>query len=147
MKTEEFVYQSKKFKDRDIEIVVLDVESHRNGVSGEGFFAVTFTDSKIENKRFIGIVFHNVLKQNKDGYYTGGLVYKSIFEKGWKNPQVAVLEIGLLNEGNIGSANKWRGDYYLPVLVNAIVDYEKQNKKHDDKMYKKDAEARGEYNA
>lgn len=144
MKVEEFVYQSNKFTIRNIEIVVSNVESHRNGISGEGFFVVTFTDDEVEGGRFVGIVFHNLLKQNKNGYVTG-LTHESFIDKGWTNPQVAVLEIGMLNEGNIGRDNMWRGDHYLPVLAKAIVDYEKQRKKYNDRMYKKDAEDRGGY--
>lgn len=140
---DEFVYKSKNFKDRDIEIFVDKIESHRNGVSGEGFFVITFTDTEMKDKRFVGIVFHNLLKQDKDGYYSGGLLAKGFADEGWVNPQVAVLEIGMLNEGNIGRANKWRGDYYLHILVSAIVDHEKQMKKHDNNIYKREAEARG----
>lgn len=140
---QEFVYKSKTFKDRDIEISISGIESHRNGVSGEPFFVVTFSDNQLPEQKFVGIVFHNLLKQDKDGYYTGGLVAQNFSDKDWINPQVAVLELGMLNDGIIGRPNMWRGDYYLHILADAIVDREKQMKKHDNKMYRAEAKEIG----
>lgn len=139
---EPFVYEPSKFKDGHIEIEVSNIERHRNGVTGQDFFVVAFTDTDAQliGHRFVGIVFCNLLKQDQDGYYTRGLIHESIGDEGWTNPQVAILEIGMLNDGKIGNANKWRGDYYLPVLVDAIVNREKQLKKYEDEVYSFSAE-------
>lgn len=77
---------------------VHDVAHHRNGVAGESFYAVTFTDN--EGQAMVATVFP---------------------EPG----AVAVLCLGLLAEGCITfGVNSWRGDYYEDELRAAVETYE-----------------------
>ncbi len=66
---------------------LVDVSWHRNGISGEGFYAVLFDDP--ENGRMIASLF------DSPGH-------------------CAVYSIKELNKGNIAFAmgNSWRGDHY-----------------------------------
>ena len=90
-----------------------DVAYHRNGVGGEPFYVVTFTDD--ENGAMIGTVFGYVPKIDRP-YNLG---YEEPF-----NPQVAVLSLGILAEGNIKfGQNSWRGDQYAEALYQAIDAY------------------------
>ncbi len=76
------------------------IEYHRNGISGEGFHIVKFTDT--ENGEMLGIVFP--------------------LDKGetW-NGRVAIFQQDLLAQGNVTfGQNSWRGDNYEGELRAAI---------------------------
>jgi hypothetical protein len=82
---------------------VTQIEYHRNGVCGDPFYAVLFTDS--EKRNMLGVVFDAPMS-------------------------VAVFEVGLLNDPKIGVTfghNSWRGDHYEPELRSAIRKYEKED--------------------
>ena len=76
-------------------ITIQEIAHHRNGVSGNSFYAVLFTDE--EGDRKVATVFP---------------------EPG----NVAVLSLGLLGETPTVSfgLNSWRGDFYEPELRAAI---------------------------
>lgn len=80
-----------------------EVHYHRNGISGEPFHVVKFTEKKTN---FIGVVF-----PLDDG-------------DTW-NGRVAVFDLDLLAQGNIAfGENSWRGDTYESALRQAITFYE-----------------------
>jgi len=82
---------------REIDIKILEVAFHRNGVAGEGFHVVRF---KSDDQTMVGIVFE-----------TSG--------------NVAVMDIDLLHQGVIAfTENSWRGDVFEPCLRQAIERYE-----------------------
>jgi hypothetical protein len=74
-------------------IEIVDIQHHRNGVMGEPFYAITFTEE-------------------------GSRKVATVFQANW---HVAVLDIDLLAAGNITfGENSWRGDNYAPQLRAAI---------------------------
>lgn len=78
-------------------IEIHQVAYHRNGVSGNGFYAVEFTDTA--NGRMIASVFE---------------------ERG----NVAVFCVDKLKKYGIQfGPNSWRGDYYEPALREAIKEF------------------------
>ena len=83
---------------------VLKVAYHRNGVCGNGFHVVLFTDHEKDDRvrSFVATVFE---------------------EKG----SVSVLDIDETRTGNIefANGNSWRGDYYENDLRQAIAKWEK----------------------
>lgn len=82
------------------QIQIQQIEPHRNGVSGEPFYAVLFLDPSEPEARFVASVFPG-------------------------EGTVAVLEIGRLAAGDIEfGSNSWRGDRYEPALRRAIAEYE-----------------------
>jgi hypothetical protein len=91
----------------DIEIKELDY--HRNGISGEGFFACRFVapgDNGPQN--MFAVVFP---PENEDW---------EVYERGeWDNPRVAVFDEDVLPTISFGF-NSWRGDHYAPALYSAI---------------------------
>lgn len=79
-------------------ITVQDVERHRNGVCGEPFSVVLFTDAA--EGRMVGIVFE-------------------------REGQCAILQVDKLAAGNVTfGENSWRGDVYEPALRLAIKEAE-----------------------
>lgn len=122
---EDFKYKGKYFEHKGTEIETLSVEHHRNGVTGEGFWAVIFDDtaSNGSGKRMMAVVFDNVFSYDDDGNMTGVPAFS---DEDWKNPAIAVFDIEQVGQGNIGPTNKWRGDHYLHPVVAAIKDYNKQ---------------------
>lgn len=79
-----------------MKITVTQVAYHRNGICGEGFHAVLFTDA--EHGPMVGVVFD---------------------ERG----QCAVLQVPKLSDPAIGvrfGLNSWRGDNYEDALRKAI---------------------------
>jgi hypothetical protein len=81
---------------------VKQIEYHRNGVSGNGFFVVKFSDFEDKQRNFIGIVFD---------------------EPG----DCAVFDADLLAEGNITfGQNSWRGGRFESRLRKAIEEYIEQ---------------------
>jgi len=82
-------------------IKVTDIAYHRNGVMGNGFFAVAFL--------------------NKDGNKNMRMVATVFEERG----NIAVLNVDLLASGNIKFAeNSWRGDNFEPELRAEIKKWE-----------------------
>lgn len=83
-------------------ITVSQVAYHRNGIGGEGFYAVKFNDP--EHGDMVASVF--------DGH-----------------GQVAVYQIDLLkSEGIVFGVNSWRGDHYEGQLREAIKEHSETNK-------------------
>jgi len=82
-----------------MKLEIIEASWHRNGVCGEGFFAVLFKDLE-ENKTMIASLF------DEEGY-------------------CAVYEVKQLAEGNITFAhgNSWRGDRYESELRELVEDY------------------------
>lgn len=76
---------------------ILEIDYHRNGVCGEGFHAVRFTDVVDESglpREFLAMVFDRA-------------VY-------------GVVCVDYLAEKGVGLGNHWRGDYYIDRLWRAI---------------------------
>ncbi len=70
---------------------------HRNGICGEPFYALTFTED-------------------------GRNMFAVVFDAEAFNPQVAIFDRDLLAVGNItfGEGNSWRGDHYSNWCTAAI---------------------------
>ncbi len=81
---------------------IIDIDFHRNGISGAPFHVILFEDKGDEASRKVGIVF--------------------------QSPQhVAVLDIAKLADGNIAfGQNSWRGDVFEIELRAAVTDRERQ---------------------
>jgi hypothetical protein len=78
------------------------VASHRNGISGELFYAITFRDESL-SRNMVAVVF-----PNDEGYI-----------------RTAVLDRDMVGQGNVKFfENSWRGDYYHRDLCEAISAYE-----------------------
>jgi hypothetical protein len=89
---------------------VHDVAYHRNGVCGEGFYIVYFTNE--QGLRMIGVCFPN----DKGDFAVPEKFY---------NPRTAVFDVDLLADGNIKfGENSWRGDRYDDELRTAILKWE-----------------------
>ena len=87
---------------REDAITIKQVAYHRNGIGGEGFFAVLF--------------------ESKDN----GLMCAAVFAEAG---QVAVYSAPLLSTVGVKfGENSWRGDVYEPELREAIRAYEKSGK-------------------
>lgn len=119
----EFKYESKDFKEGSVSITVHSIEHHRNGISGEGFYALIFTDSDESPSKKVATVFDSNFTYDSEDNLLGIPKFNS---KDWNNPTIAVLDIAMLAEGNVGRANMWRGDYYVGVINKAVLDYQKQ---------------------
>lgn len=88
-------------------IKVQEIDYHRNGVSGDGFHVVLFT-------------------MKEKGEPTKSFV-ATVFDKSIGQCPVAVLELGMLSQGNIKFAqNSWRGDVFAPYLYDAIAKHDQQ---------------------
>ncbi|MEZ6143808.1 MAG: hypothetical protein R3B84_24850 [Zavarzinella sp.] len=82
-----------------MKITVQEIARHRNGISGEPFHVICFTDST--EGPMLGIVFQ-------------------------KPHHVAVLQMEQLAKGNIAfGSNSWRGDQYEPLLRQVIEQWER----------------------
>lgn len=83
-------------------IRISKIDYHRNGVSGEGFYAITFEDLERNDHLLVATVFA------ESGY-------------------VAVLDTHLLMQNVVEfGRNSFRGDYYEPELRQAIKKYESE---------------------
>lgn len=90
---------------RDIEVDVVEIAYHRNGICGEPFYAIRFIDQERPDREMLGIVFPSDDQR--------------------LNPRTAVMDIGLLANGYLGGfTNCWRGDRYDFPLREAIAQYE-----------------------
>jgi hypothetical protein len=100
-------------------IEVHELAWHRNGISGEGFFAVTFTaDADGEQTKFVATVFPPGDGTSEPDW--------GAYERGdWDNPRVAVLALDKLPSVEFG-VNSWRGDNYAPALYRAILAYNRE---------------------
>jgi hypothetical protein len=77
---------------------IYDIAHHRNGIGGEGFYALTFTDAD------------------------GNAMVATVFDE---PGTVAVLSLGGLAQGDIAyGTNSWRGDVYEPELRVSIQEWE-----------------------
>jgi len=83
---------------------VREVAHHRNGISGEPFYVVTFEN---DGDEMVGIVFE-------------------------EQSHVAVFDRKLLGKGAIGFVkNSWRGDHFEKDLRKVVTDYEDELAKTD----------------
>jgi hypothetical protein len=86
----------------DIKIKVSEIEYHRNGISGEGFYAVRFTSRVCdESLDFLATVF------DRPGC-------------------VSVICLDYIADHGVGVGNKWRGDEFAPAIRKAIKAREKK---------------------
>jgi hypothetical protein len=99
-------------------IAIQEIAYHRNGVSGEPFYAVTFTDPKQPEHTFLATVFPPDPLQ--DGPMEGEPDWTS--SQGWHNPRIAVVAIDLLPSVTFAH-NSWRGDNYMQALYAAILEH------------------------
>lgn len=86
-------------------IEITQVEYHRNGVAGEGFYAIRFTDP--DEGAMLAVVFPQYKDDGYEELDYGG------------NPRVAVFKEALLPDVTFG-VNSWRGDHYAGPLYDAI---------------------------
>ncbi|MFA6063992.1 MAG: hypothetical protein WC736_15495 [Gallionella sp.] len=91
---------------------IINVQYHRNGVGGIGFYAVHFQDKAHKDMANTTKDFVAVLFPNDDGEDTLTV-----------NGRCAVLNVGLLPDVTF-AVNSWRGDHFEPDLRRAIRDYE-----------------------
>jgi hypothetical protein len=83
-----------------MKLTILDIASHRNGISGVPFHVVLFADQGPEGSRKVAILF--------DERY-----------------HCAVLDVAKLAAGDIAfGSNSWRGDNYEPNLRAAITEHQ-----------------------
>lgn len=94
-------------------IVIEDVAHHRNGVGGEPFYVVTFSE---DGEPMVGIVFAETYSDWKD---------RQESPQPFHCPRVAVFNRKLLGEGVISfGENSYRGDYHADGLCEAISEWE-----------------------
>lgn len=101
------------------QITIHEVDYHRNGIAGVGFYAVAFTDHDAEHgpagRTFVATVFPP--DPHTEGPEKG--------EPDWDsphNPRIALIAVDLLPKVTFG-INSWRGDNYQATLYAAIQDY------------------------
>ena len=89
-------------KDEMKKLTLVSVSWHRNGIGGEGFYAVLFDEAQC------------------------GRMVASLFDKAG---YCAVYQISQLNDGNIAFAqgNSWRGDEFEARLRPLVVAWEKKH--------------------
>jgi hypothetical protein len=81
-------------------LTIKDIKWHRNGVSGMGFYVVAFEDQEMDNNPMMAIVYE-------------------------EPHHCSVIGLHLLQRGDFGRENCWRGDQYEPMLRRAIKAHEK----------------------
>lgn len=89
---------------------VEDISYHRNGVGGEGFYAIIFTAPEPEYPgKFVASIF---------------IDDEELYTKAYINPRCSVFNICLFdNHGVEFGANSWRGDEFFYALRPAIQEY------------------------
>jgi len=105
------------------EFTVIDVDYHRNGISGEGFMTGLFsTKSEYDNSKtdtFMFTLFASWSGEGKD----------ETFDECTGDYRCAILRLEDLNNGT--SENAWRGDnFYYSVVQGAIKEYNRQYNAH-----------------
>ena len=100
-----------------MDLRIIQVARHRNGVGGEPFYAILFRD----------------LEENP-----GNLMVATVFEE---SGAVAVLDVDLLKTevGTEFGHNSWRGDWYEPELREAIKRYENDREREWQRMVRTNA--------
>ena len=79
-----------------MKINIIEIEYHRNGISGAPFVAILFEDTGLEASRKVAILFD-------------------------QPHHCAVLDVAKLAGGDIAfGSNSWRGDHYEPDLRKAV---------------------------
>ena len=83
---------------------IIDASFHRNGISGQGFYAVLFYDSSRNNEIMIATLF------DEPGY-------------------CAIYQVDELSKLNIkfANGNSWRGDHYESDLRQLLADHQKEH--------------------
>lgn len=95
-------------------IAIRQIAHHRNGRTGEPFWAVTFTDSEVDGT-FLATIFPSS--------YVDDRLSASWDKLGnWRNARIAVVNVDLLPDVTFG-VNSWPGDLYVNALVEAINDH------------------------
>lgn len=98
-------------------LTIHEVARHRNGVCGEGFYAIRFYDLD-QNREFVATIFGYVPAPHRDEdepEYVSDPIYR--------DPHVAVLDTNLIGQTIEFGVNSWRGDRYADDLYRAIDDY------------------------
>lgn len=127
-----FKFAPKKFGD----YIVLDVDYHRNGICGEGFYTGIFEDMNgdQQGKRFTFVMFPSFSGWEEGKEYEVAKEYT--YDDASGDYRCAVLCLDDMNSGTAESA--WRGDYfYHAVVQDAIKELNKQKKRHYKKLEKK----------
>lgn len=120
-----FKFKSKKIGDYK----VIDVDYHRNGVSGEGFMTGIFEDltGEQKGKKFTFVMFSSFSGWENGKEYQVSKEYT--FDNAEGDYKCAVLCLDDVNTGTAESA--WRGDYfYHAVIKEAIQEYNRQSDKY-----------------
>lgn len=99
-------------------IEIHEIAYHRNGIAGEPFYAVAFTDHSNDGRKFLATVFPP--DQLADGPMAGEPDWTE--SEGFHNPRIAVLALDVLPCITFG-INSWRGDNYQRSLYAAILEY------------------------
>lgn len=99
-------------------ITVQEIAYHRNGVGGEPFYAVTFTDPEQPDHTFLATVFPP--DPLPDGPMEGEPDWT--LTQGYHDPRIAVVAIDLLPSVTFAH-NSWRGDRYMQALYAAILEH------------------------
>lgn len=128
--TNEIKWTPFKFTPKKIgDYKVLDVDYHRNGVSGEGFYTGIFLDvsGDQKGKKFTFVMFPSFSGWVKGKEQEEALDYT--YDDACGDYRCAVLCLDDVNSGTAESA--WRGDYfYHAVVQKAIKELNKQQDKH-----------------
>ena len=95
-------------------IDIQEVDYHRNGRWGEGFYAIRFYD-RDNSREFVATVFGYNPACYRDEE-TPGQFYNDVYE----DPHVAVLDVNLTGQTIAFGVNSWRGGNYAEALYRAI---------------------------
>lgn len=91
-----------------IDYKVTEVNYHRNGIGGEGFYVCRLHDP--EHGEMIAIAFSSSVEDETEARAAGS----------WINPCIAVFSEEKLPDVRFFH-NSWRGDHYWPSVYDAIV--------------------------
>ncbi len=100
-------------------IDIHEVDYHRNGSWGEGFYAIRFYD-KDENREFVATVFGYNPEIHRDEDHP-----ETFYDTVYEDPHVAVLDVNLVSETIAFGVNSWRGGNYAQDMYDAIDAYTK----------------------
>lgn len=119
------------------EYQVIDVDYHRNGVGGVGFYTGIFEirDGEEAGKKFTFVMFPSFSGWVKGKEYEKADEYT--FDNATGDYQCAILSLDSLNRGTAEDA--WRGDYfYHHVVQEAIKEHDRQYAFHYKKLKEDD---------